>query len=386
MRKLIALFLTVLMLTPFVGTVSAAENPQPVFSIDLVIKVGPTVIDNSTVWLGTFRMYVVLKDPAQREYFESLARENRTQAEEEFRSFVESLVYGNLRDNLEKRFEEAGLNSTVYLPSGGPVKVLDNWSAKVTFVVSNFLVGDDKVLRCPVSGPMKFVYRGRVFDYTWDRLTVILPKDYEIKNLAPAPEDVSNNVAIWENGNFIPIIELYTPASSYIRFLNSTSKEISLQFDPVQEYVQFNATFTGAKATQFIISQLMTSFKATMNILSIDAKEANDSLVIIGVARPDVSYQETSSERIWKAVVKLPGRFDRISVVGGTYTLAPDNTVIITVKEKKSVPYWWAIVPVLVVVGLYLVLRARRGSREGEEVTEEPEIEENTEEQSAGGE
>ena len=394
MRRIIALILAFILLTPLLGEVSAAENPQPVFKIDIVIKAAPVAIGNSSTWLGTFKMRVVLVEPSERAYFENLAAQNKTLAEEEFRSLVEALVYRNLKRNLEKRFEAAGLNSTIYLPSGGPVKVLDNWSAAVTFAVSNFMVSDGKVIRCPISGPMDFVYKGKVYDYSWERLTLILPKDYEIKNLAPTPSDLSDNVAVWENGNFIPLVELYTPVYSYVRFLNATHKEISLQYDPQEGYVQFNATFTGAKATQSIISQLLASFRGTMDIISIDTRQEENGLVVIGVAKPDVTYQETSSERVWKAMVKLPGRFDSITVVGGEYIVGPDNTVIITVTESKpsKLPYIAGAV-VLVAIAAVFLMRGRRQKKaeepgevaeSGDELSEEVEEDEQASDDAGG--
>ena len=375
MRRFMAIILIVFLLTPLIGEVSAVDDPQPLFRMEMTITVAPVKVENVSTWMGTFKIYVVLKDPGYREYFDYLAANNSTKANEEFKSFVKQLVYDNMKDNLEKRFEAANMNSTIYLPSGGPVRVLDNWSAVVTFAVANFLVSDGKVLRCPVSGFLDFVYKGHVFDYSWDKLTLILPRDYQIKNLAPVPDDLSDNVAVWKDGSFLPLIELYTPVYSYVLFLNSTRKEISLLYDPNEGYVQFNATFTGANATPSIVNQLLASFKATMNVMSIDARQENGSLVVIGVVRPEVAYQETSSEKIWKAMVKLPGAFDNISVVRGTYVLAPDHTLIITVTEKKSNYrlYAYGIAVVLVIAAVIIVKKKgvkkepRISERESEE-------------------
>ncbi|ASJ05494.1 hypothetical protein [Thermococcus barossii] len=375
MRRFVTLMLIVILITPLLGEVGAANNAQPVFKIDMTIKVAPVVIENTSTWLGTFKIYVVLTDPHQRAYFDYLASNNTTAANDEFKSFVKELIYDNMKNNLERRYEGANISSTIYLPSGGPVKVLDNWSAVVTFAVTNFLVSDGKKLRCPVAGSLDFVYRGHVFDYTWDRLTLILPKDYEIANLAPVPDDLSENVAVWNNGDFIPLIELYTQLYSYVRFLNATRKEISLRYDPHEGYVQFNATFTGANATPVIISQLLKSFRATMNIMSIDTRQENGSLVVIGVARPEVAYKETSSERIWKAMVKLPGAFDSISVQGGSYVVAPDYTLIITVTEKKSTYrlYAYGIAAVLVVMAVFMLMRRKKAGEETKETEVGPE-------------
>ncbi|WP_258083501.1 hypothetical protein [Thermococcus thermotolerans] len=370
MRRFMAFMLIIFLLTPLIGEVSAVDDPQPLFRMEMTITVARVKVENTSTWMGTFKIYVVLKDPGYRAYFDYLVANNSTKANEEFASLVKQLVYDNMKDNLEKKFEAANMSSTIYLPSGGPVRVLDNWSAVVTFAVANFLVGDGKVLRCPVSGFLDFVYRGHVFDYSWDKLTLILPRDYQIKNLAPVPDDLSDNVAVWKNGSFLPIIELYTPVYSYVLFLNSTRKEISLLYDPKEGYVQFNATFTGANATPSIINQLLASFRATMDVMSIDTRQENGSLVVIGVVRPEVAYQETSSEKIWKAMVKLPGAFDNISVVRGTYVLAPDHTLIITVTEKKSNYrlYAYGIAVVLVIAAVIIV--KKKGARKGSETAE----------------
>ncbi|NJE04253.1 hypothetical protein [Thermococcus sp. MV11] len=390
MRKLAVLILTVLLIAPTVGLASAADDPQPLFDIDFVIKASPAQVNGSEVWLATFKVHAVLKDPAYRAYFEGLAANNSTMAEEEFRDFVRQLIYENLKDNFEKRFEAANISSTIYLPEGGPVRVLDNWSASVTFVVSNFLVSDDgKVLRCPLSGPMDFVFKGHVFDYSWKKMTLILPKDYEVKNLAPKPDDFTDGVAIWTDGDYIPLIELYTPVYTFVRFLNSTHKTIEMRYDPGEGYVQFNATFTGANASESTLNYLIKSFRGTMDVISIDSLQKNGSIVVIGIARPEVSYRETSNEKIWQAVLKLPGRFDEIHVYGGTYQLAPDNTVIITVTEKKQnyLPYLWGGLVLALVAGIVVYKKRRSSGRpagDGEGTSPETGGESAPEEESGG--
>ncbi len=204
---------------------------------------------------------------------------------------------------------------------------------------------------------------------------------------------------MWNGGYFIPLIELYannststgTRVLSYAEFLNSTRKEISLVYDPDEGYVQFNATFTGASATPSITSRLLASFRATMNVISMDAREGgNGSLVIIGgVARPEVAYQETSSERIWKAVVRLPGgRFDNVSVRGGgEYVLAPDNTLIITVTEKKSrlKLYAGGVAAVLVIAAVAILWKKRAGKGGPETSGENPSSKTEPETEGNGG-
>ena len=372
MRKPAAFLLAVMLILPLLGEVSAADNPQPLFDLDFVIKVAPAEVNGSQVWLATFRIYAVLKDPNYRAYFDAIAANNTTRAKEEFRDFVRQLVYENLKEDFEKRFDDANVSSTIYLPEGGPVRVLDNWSARVTFVISNFLISTDgKVLRCPLTGDMDFVFKGHVFDYTWNKMTLILPEGYELRNLAPKPDDFSDNVAIWTNGSYIPLIELYTPAYTFLRYINSTHRSITLSYDPHEGYVQFNATFDKVPEYKSTVDYLIRSFKGTMDVVSIDTIERNGTLVVVGIAKPDASYEEKSGERIWRAMIKLPGSFDEIHVTTGIYQLAPDNTIIITVTEKKpsKLPY---VIGGLVLIGLVAAFLWKKRGSSGEYENEEP--------------
>ncbi|NJE05489.1 hypothetical protein E3E36_04895 [Thermococcus sp. M36] len=368
MRRLGVLVLAVLMILSQAAAVNAApapQNPQPFFKMDIVIRVSPASINGSNVWIGAFKIHAVLEDPYYRHYFESMAESNSTKAEEEFRAFVKSLIYDNLKDSFNEKLKALNMTAEIYVPKEGPVRVLDNWSALVSFSVTNFLVPDGVLFKFPIWGGMKFSIRGRVFDYSWDRLTVMLPKDYEVKDLVPAPDDFEGNVAVWENGYIFPLIELYNPLYSYIRFINSTRKQITLIYDPDNGYVQFNATFSGAKANDAVVDKLLSSFRSVMDTVSIDAEERNGSLVVIGVAVPKVAYRETRSEKVWEAMVKLPGRFDNITVMNGEYQLAPDNTVIIRVVEKKRwyLPYAAGGALVLLAVLAYMLSRKRGGGR-----------------------
>ena len=374
MKKL-AVSVLILILAGTLGGVSAAE-PQPLFDLNFLIRVSPVQLNGSEVWIGSFSVHAVLKDPLYRAYFDHLAANNTTRAREEFRDFVRQLVYGNLKDNFERRFEEVNLSGTIYLPEGGPVRVGDNWSATVSFAISNFLVSTDgKVLRCPLSGNLQFVFKGHVFDYTWDRMTVVLPRNYEIKNLAPRPDDFSKGVAIWTNGSYIPLIELYTPAYTFLRYINSTHKSITLSFDPEDGYLRFNATFDRVPEYDSTVEYLLRSFKETMDVVSIDTLEKNGTLIVVGIARPEVAYRETSKERVWQVMVKLPGRFDEIRVTAGTYQLAPDNTVIITVIEKKSGNRVYYLLGGALTVGVaafFFARRRRKNSKEPENKGETP--------------
>lgn len=338
MKRSIGGFILLMLLIgqlPLALSASLPEKPQPFFKVNIMVEAREATIGNSSTWLGIFRVHVVLVDQYYRGYFDDLANVNETKAREEFKAFVRSLIYENLRDNFEKRMKQRNVTGVIYLPSDGPVTVLDNWSAVVRFSITNFLVPQGFLLECPLSGSMKFVIRGHVLDFSWDRLTLVLPRDYEVKDLAPAPDEFEGNVAVWKGGYIFPIIQIYSPAYSLLKFINSTEKRIDISFDPGMGLVQFNATFLGEKPNDIVKEGLVESFKSTMDITSIDVRDTDNGVLIIGVAKPDVAHYETRTEKTWKVVLKLPGKFDEVSVSSGTYQLAPDNTLIITITEKK---------------------------------------------------
>jgi hypothetical protein len=187
----------------------------------------------------------------------------------------------------------------------------------------------------------------------------------------PKPSDFSSNVAVWENGDYIPYVELYNPVYLFGVFINSTEKEINVSFNPVDGYVQFNATFTGMKVPQSVVDILLTAFRQRMNIMSISAKELSNGVEVIGVAKPEVAYRETRKEKIWLVSVRLPGRFDRIVIRGGKYTVAPDGTLIITYTEKKRdyLPYAIVLSIVAILLGVVLWRRRKAQKEKPEEVS-----------------
>lgn len=359
-RYLVFVFILILMVsTPVVRPAAAAENiPQNVFNIEMMIQVDAS-------GMAHFTIYAVLKDPYYRAYFSRLSANNTTRAESEFADFVRQLVYTNLKDDFNNKLAGQGLNSTIYLPAGGPVRVLKNWSAVVSFEMTNFLVGDNRTLRCPVYGPLDFLFKGHVFSYHWNRLTLILPKEYNIENLAPAPSQLTDHVAVWNGGDFLPLIQLTSGEVSVMKFLNETNKSITLVYNPAQGYLQFTATFAGANASDTVRTILLEAFKGTMHPVSMEGRIEGDRLVIVGVVHPQVKYSESLTEKRWEVLVKLPGSFNEITVQGGQYKLISPTMVLIRVTERRTTPYIYGALVLVAVLGAGVFLLRRRGKKGG---------------------
>ncbi len=357
-----AVFVFILLLmsfTPVVRPVSAAENiPQNVFNIEMMIQVDAS-------GMAHFTIYAVLKDPYYRAYFSRLSANNTTRAESEFADFVRQLVYTNLKDDFNNKLAGQELNSTIYIPAGGPVRVLKNWSAVVSFEMTNFLVGDNRTLRCPVYGPLDFLFKGHVFAYHWNRLTLILPKEYNIENLAPVPSQLTDHVAVWNGGDFLPLIQLTSGEVSVMKFLNETNKSIALAYNPAQGYLQFTATFTGANASDTVRTILLEAFKGTMHPVSMEGRIENDRLVIVGVVHPQVKYSESLTEKRWEVLVKLPGSFNEIEVRGGQYKLISPTMVLIRVTERRTTLYIYVGLGLVVALGAGFFMLRRRGKKGG---------------------
>jgi len=362
MKRLSSVFLVIMLALPLVvHPVMAAEEPQKVFDVTMMLRISQTQINGSLAWVGTFDIYVKLTDPNYRAYFDDLAKRNETNATLQFASLVYNLVYNNLKKDFNDKLSGGNLSAIIYVPPGGPVRVTGRWSAIVRFSIIPFLVPDGRYLKCPFYGHLDFTHLGKVYSFTWKRLTIVLPRDYRIGELVPKPNDISDNVAVWENGDYIPYIELYNPVYLFEVFINSTKKRIELSFEPDEGYVQFNATFTGMKIPKSVVNLLLTVFREKMKIMSISAQETGDGVKVIGVAKPDVAYRETRRKKVWLVSVKLPGHFDEVVVRNGKYALAPDGTLIITYTEKKSDYLPYAIVGALIIAGLMIWFRRRGG-------------------------
>ncbi len=363
-RSIVFILIFILMASALVIRPVAAENsPQSVFNIEMMIQVDAS-------GMAHFTVYAVLKDPYYRAYFSRIAANNTTRARDEFKDFVRQLVYTNLKDDFNNKLAVQGLNSTIYLPAGGPVSLLKNWSAVVSFDMTNFLVGSKRTLRCPVYGPLNFVFRGHVFSYRWSKLTLILPTEYNIENLAPAPNELADHVAVWKGGDFIPLIQLTSGEVSVMKFLNETHKTIVLSYNPNQGYLQFTANFSGANASDTVKTLLLDAFRGTMHPVSMSGRIEGDQLIIVGVTHPQVKYSESLTEKQWEVMVRLPGSFNEITVKGGKYKLVSPTLVLIRVTKRRTTPYLYGALTITFVSALVVFLvkgrrKKEKGSREG---------------------
>jgi len=380
MKRLLAVLLAVMVALPLVvHPALAATEPQKVFDINMMIQVSQIQINGSLTWAGSFNIYAKLIDKYYINYFNALAEKNRTEADEQFQKLVYDLVYDNLKRNFNDRLSGSNMSAIIYVPPGGPVKKVGNWSAVVTFTLVPFFVPNGNYLLCPFYGPLDFVFSGKVYTYRWNKLTLVLPRDYNVSSLVPKPAEFQDNVAIWYNGSFIPYVEVFNPVYLFGIFINATTKSIEFSFDPNEGYVQFNATFVGMKASPSVTNMLLTAFREKMRIISISAKDLPNGVEVIGVARPQVAYRETRTEKEWIVVLKLPGKFDKIEVKGGTYKLAPDGTIVMKFTEKKTdyLPYAIAGAVILAGLGFWWFRRRRKSeSSSSEETTDVSELSE----------
>ncbi|MCO6040459.1 CGP-CTERM sorting domain-containing protein [Thermococcus alcaliphilus] len=340
------ILITVMLLASF-SQVYAYEN-QHLFNIDIYMTIYPS---------GTalVKINAQLKDPFYLNYFENLSQTNPGKAEKEFHDFVYSLIYGNFKREVEKQTQEA----LVVVPEEGPVKLGKNWTAVVTFKIYNYLVEKNQTLQSSVYGPMQFWFKNRVFEYSWRKLTIVLPKEAYLITLAPKPKELVENVASWENGYYLPIVVITFDSSVYEAIMNKTSenttkfipfdeflaktmKSIQLYYDPLSGLVQFNATFEGVNATSYHETKIREEFNKTMDIQEINSKIEGNKVIVWGKAKPKVDYKESLTKKTWSANITLPFRFDKVSVkaparLGIKDQKTDGKSVIIVVEQKKGI-------------------------------------------------
>ncbi|USS41217.1 CGP-CTERM sorting domain-containing protein [Thermococcus aggregans] len=346
MRKSAWIIITFMLLASF-SQVYAYED-QHLFNIDIYMTVYPS----GTAFV---KINAQLKDPSYLDYFEELSQTNPQRAEKEFHDFVYSLIYGNFKREVEERSKEA----LVVVPEEGPVNLGKNWTAVVTFKIYNYLVEKNQTLQSSVYGPMQFFFKNKIFEYSWRKLTIILPKDAYIINLAPKPKELVDNVASWENGYYLPIVVITFDSSVYEaimnkttenttkfipfdEFLAKTTKSIQIYYDPLSGLVQFNATFEGINATSYHEIKIREEFNKTMDIQEINSKIEDSRVLVWGEAKPKVDYKESLTKKTWTANITLPFEFDKISVKSPTTVeiksqKTDGKTVTIVVEQKKGI-------------------------------------------------
>ncbi|NJE54369.1 hypothetical protein [Thermococcus sp. 21S9] len=366
--KLSVLLAVMILLSTIPLGASAGEDKSiNLFDVSIFLRVSQMNINGSLVWAGSFTIEATLVNQTFVDYLNSLAKVNETNATREFANLVYGVVYQSFKDFINSRLEGSNLSAVIYVPPGGPVQVTGKWRAVIRFTLTPFFVNEDgKYLTCPYYGSMRMKFLGVSYPFKWRRFTLVLPKNYDIYTLVPVPKELVDNVAVWEDGDYFPMIKLYNPVYRLVQFLNSTKRYLSVSFDPTEGLVYFNATFVGANATPSVESTLLASFRETMHPLSISAKKIPNGLKVIGVVKPQVSVKKNWRSVQWLVVVKLPGRFDNITVIGGKYQLGPDNTLIMEFKQERNT-YLYAIAGagVILIAGIVLFLRRRSRASEG---------------------
>ncbi|MBO8173974.1 MAG: CGP-CTERM sorting domain-containing protein [Thermococcus sp.] len=344
MRKSIVLVLMFITALSFANQAFAYE-PQKLFDIEMYITVYPS---------GTALVKINAKliDPAFIAYFTNLSISNPQSANNGFQKMVYSLIYGNFKREVEEKSKDA----MIVIPETGFIKIGKNWTAVVNFKIYNFLVEKNQTLQSSVYGPMRFLFKNHVFAYTWKKLTLVFPKDMYVVNLAPAPKELTDNVAVWENGDYLPIIVLTfnetvfqqervkrTKIIPFEEFLNNSTKVIDLKYDPFAGTVTFNGSISGVKPEQYHIAKIIDEFNRTMDLIKFDIKSNENGVTFSGEAKPMLQYKETLTKKTWNVTIKLPFRFDKVNIespkdqnVEMIYSKT-DGTVVNMVFEEKKI-------------------------------------------------
>jgi len=375
MVKKFSILLAVMVILSLIPTNTLAEGNKPLnlFDVSVFLRVSQLNVNGSPVWAGSFTIEAKLVNRTFVNYFDSLAKVNETNATREFAKLVYGVIYESFKDFVNSKLSSSNVSAVIYVPPGGPVQVIGKWRAVVRFTLTPFFVNEGgKYLVCPYYGSMSMRFMGVVYPFRWNKFTLVLPRDYDIYTLVPAPKELVDNVAVWVDGDYFPMVQLYNPVYRLVQFLNSTKRYLNVSFDPEEGLVYFNATFIGANATPSVEATLLESFRETMHPLSISASKMSNGLRVIGVVKPRVSVKKGWRSVQWLVVVKLPGRFDNITVIGGKYQLGPDNTLIMEFREERNT-YLYFLVGGLFIAGVVSLLFLRRRGTSGVEKREEAE-------------
>lgn len=363
MKRLLVFMLTLLILSP-----AMAYEPQSLFDIDMYV----TVYKSGA---AAFKLNIKLKDNFYIHYLNNLtASDKKDKAEKEFYALVYSLVYMNLRREIGEKHKDALLVA----PEEGPVKITGNWTAVVRFKWYNYLIPKNQTLQASVYGPLSFLYKNRVFSYRWRKLTMVLPKDMYIVNLAPAPEELVENVATWRDGEYLPIVVLTfneevfkqergnkTKIIPFEEFLDNSTKVLEVGYDTFSGMVSFNAVFSGVKPQDYHIAKLLDEFNRTMKIVEIDAKTTDNGVKVFGKARPSIEFREDLFKKTWKAEIEVPFKFNEVKAAEGEFSYDPERglvTIVITEeKNTKKLLIGSSIGIVISITALLLLLRGSKG-------------------------
>jgi len=341
--KRIALLLILLLLQP------VAANP---FQTDFVLQVQPAKLDNGTTWVGKFRVSVRLVDETYRARLDELAQNDSEAARALFWRIINNTVYTSLRYNIIMRYSGAGMKVDFLLPEDGPIKLGTDWNATVELGVINFLVRRGNYYVSPVSGNLTLFLGNSTVPFTWRSFVLILPEGY-VYHLDPEPAVVRDNVAVWFNGSYVPAIAVETPEYSLARYL-ANDRWLELRYTVSDGRLYFRAVFDG-RAPGVVKAALLYAFKETLEPLSIDVVELDNSTVVTGVAIPPARRKDEPLWVTWEAYVRLPFSFERVTLEGGTYEWIAPNVLLIRARDYKE---QLLAIPV-VLVALLLLWRRR---------------------------
>ncbi|NJF25726.1 hypothetical protein [Thermococcus sp. Bubb.Bath] len=311
----------------------AGKGPQDVFDAVMTI----TVYADGT---GTADVVVELKNPSYQSIV--LAANN---SREEFRKLVEQLVYTNLAEDMKERRE----NFTIYVPPGGPVKLLGGWRAEVTFSVVPFAVPGEHGMECPYSGPLDFVAGGRVYSFLFRRVILILPRNATVVYTFPEPNQSSDNVFIWDNATFLPMFAFKEPQVSNRN--GCTPLELNLSYSPAEAKVFFNASF--------LCNGTFPKFPGAKGVSY--TREGNLS-VVSGYLVPKISYTEGLLEKEWKAELELPFGFRKVN--GASTVKGKSVEITVTKRGPLWLPFWAGVSLVLIGITIAGVRRWKHGRKD----------------------
>ncbi len=320
-----ALALTLVLLIASWLPLASGKSQQDIFDVVMLIEVNPD---------GSARFEISAK--LVNEVYREMAGD-----EAGFKELVEKLVYRNLLNDFYGRYA----NFTVYISPSGPVEVVGNWTARVSFYIAPFLIEGKRGLECPYSGPLDFVVGSRVYSFRFSRIILILPKNWTLVYAFPEPDDRAENVLIWENADYLPMLGVRQAAPNESTNETSLCKplRIELHYSPEEGKVFFNATY--------LCKSGLPNLSWAQNVTYIKSGNITE---VVGYLTPRVEYHEWLFGKEWKAEVSLPERFPE--VVGGSED--KDGSIEITVK-KYDLGYW-VVIPVVPLVIAILIWRWRK--------------------------
>ena len=334
-----ALFLMFL----FLLSQTSAYPPQRVFDVQIFMVV-------SESGTASVKMTARLIDPYLLGHLNDLQKDNPQKAQKEFHDMVFSLIFLNFQE-----FVQSQTNKTLIVtPYANFIELRPNWTATINFKMYNYLIPENGTLKSTVYGPMRFIFKNKVLSYYWRRLTIIFPKNAYIVNLAPAPKELADNVAIWENGDYLPIISITfnetvfkekrantTTIIPFEEFLNRTTKVITIKYDTFAGIVYFNGSVTGMKPQQYHVAKLVDEFNRTMSLIKFDIKSTENGVVFSGEAKPMLQYKETLTKRTWNVTIRLPFKFEKVNIespgedVELTHSKISGTVINMVFEEKK---------------------------------------------------